>query len=340
MMLQFESAGLEVFGGIASAELAEAVATELGVVACMPSGEFANGEVSCSIPESIRGKDTYIIQSHTRHEYDDRGEVRVRSPQDALMEQIVMVNAARSAWAGRVIAVAPFMGYGRQDRRTGRQAVTASLAMQMLRGAGADGVMSIDMHSPQAEGFFEGPFEHLTAAPTLVEHVRQSIPDGQLVVVSPDNGRIKSAMRFRDQFGDRAGIAAIDKKRNSDGSATASLITTTSVEGLPCVILDDMIDGGGTIAAAAEVIQDEGAASIMAVATHGLFSGRAAERLADSPVDTIVVTDTVPLPAIMRELEHPRLQVVSIASFLARAINYVHTGKSIEALHEGMPQRI
>lgn len=342
-MVRHETEGLQIFGGYASEELTQKVAAELGVVACMPGDEFVNSEVNCTLPDSIRGKDVFVIQSHCNHvlpAIEGGSNGRQRSPQDALVEQMIIVNAARSSWAGRVIAVAPFVGFGRQDRRTGRQSVTASLTMQMLKNAGADGMMSIDMHSPQAEGFFDGPFEHLTATPNLVDYICRDVPEGELVVVSPDNGRLKAVGRVRDRVGERAGIAVIDKKRNKDGSAAASRMVGASVEGLPCFVVDDMIDGGGTSVATADTLHDEGASHITLMATHGLFSGPAAERLANSPIDKIVVTDTIPLPKEMLQLERPRLEIVSIASFLARAIQYVHEGKSVESLHEGMPQRI
>lgn len=342
-MVRHETEGLQIFGGYASEALTNKVAEELGVVACMPGDEFVNNEVSCTLPDSIRGNDVFVIQSHCNHllpATDSGSHGRLRSPQDALMEQLVIVNAARSSWAGRVIAVAPFVGFGRQDRRTGRQSITASLSMEMLKVAGADGMMSVDMHSPQAEGFFDGPFEHLTATPCLADYICQDAPEGELVIVSPDNGRLKAAGRFRDRVGDRAGIAVIDKKRNKDGTADTAHMVGDSVEGLPCFIVDDMIDGAGTIVAAANTLHNEGASHITAMATHGLFSGPAVERLADSPIDKLVVTDTVPIPRAILELARPRLEIVSIASFLARAIQYVHEGRSVESLHEGMPQRI
>lgn len=343
-MLRSGIEGLEIFGGSASMELASQVAKELGVTACMPGGEFAGGEVNCDLPESIRGRDVYVLQSHcvyTRPSPNGAPDIG-RSPQDALMEQMLIVNAARSSWAGRVIAVSPYAGYGRQDRRTGRQSISASMAFQTLAMAGADGMMSIDMHSPQAEGFFNGPFEHLTAAPTLVDYLLEQFPgDEQLVIVSPDNGRLKSAGRYRDQLGDRAGIAVVDKKRDPrNGSAQAVHLVGADVAGMSCVIVDDMIDAAGTITAAARAVQERGATHITALATHGLFSYPAAERLAASPIDRVIVTDTIPLPDSMRGLTEPHIEVVSIAEFLARSIRAVHEGTSIQELHGSMPQRI
>ncbi|HSX16476.1 MAG TPA: ribose-phosphate diphosphokinase [Patescibacteria group bacterium] len=334
--------GLQIFGGAASVELASKVATELGTVACFPTSEFGCGEILCDLPESIRGQDVYVIESHNRYQRRnmDTGEMEMRSPQDALVDHLWIVNAARSSWAGRVIACSPMPAYGRQDRRTGRQPVAAKLVFDMFKNAGSHGFMSVDMHSAQAEGFFDGPFEHLTATPTLVEYARKAFPDEEFVVVSPDNGRMKAAGRFRDQFG-RVGLAVIDDKvRQADGTVRASQMLGASVKGLPCIISDDMIDGGGTIVEAARIVHDAGASHITAMATHGIFSGRAARRLKDSPIDTIVVTDTVQIPESVLALERPRIEVVSIAEYLARAIKIVHDGGSVTDLHGTMPQRI
>lgn len=343
-MVAGEFEGIQIFGGASSVELAQDVAMELGIPAIMPSDEFSNGEVGCTLPESIRGKDVYVIESHSRYQRlapYSRHEIMPRSPQDALVDQMTIVNAASSSWAGRVIAVSPLAGYGRQDRRTGRQSITAALAFRMLRMAGADGLMSIDMHSPQAEGFFNGPFEHLTATQPLADFVNQEFEGQEFVVVSPDNGRYKASGRFRNLLGERAGLAVVDdKERQRDGSVRASRLLGSLVKDMPCVLLDDMIDGAGTITAAAEIACEGGASYIMAVATHGIFSGEAADRLANSPIDKVVVTDTVALPPEIANLAHPHIEVVSIARFLAMAIKSVHEGTSVEALHAGLQQRI
>ena len=348
-MANGEGGELRIFGGAASAELAQRVVAELqglgmtGIEACLPTSEFAGGEVSSSLPDSIRGDDVFVIQSHSVYwrTNPETGLVERRSPQDAFMDHCFLVNAAKSSWAGRVIAVAPHLGYVRQDRRTGRQSITAALTADFLKCSGADGVMAIDLHSAQAEGFFRGPYEHLAAAPTFATYMHETFGDRPFVVVSPDSGRFKEAGRFRDEFGDQAGLAVIgDKQRNRDGSVAAGKLLGDSVEGLPCVFTDDMIDGGGTIARAAEVTAEAGASENIVMATHGIFSGKAAERLAAAPIDRVVVTDTVPLSPEIAAMERPRLVVVSIAGFLARAIRTVHEGGSVEELHGKMPQRI
>jgi ribose-phosphate pyrophosphokinase len=334
--------GLQIFGGSASVELAQKVAIELGTTAVAPGGEFRNGEVSCDLPDSIRGQDVFVIASHCAYQTDkgsnphDTG----RSPQDAFVEQALIVSAARSSWARRVVAVAPFAGFGRQDRRTGRQPITARLAFDMIKRAGADGMVSVDLHSAQAEGFFDGPFEHLTATPTFVNYINTTYKGDAIAIVSPDNGRVKHAGRTRDQLGDRGVLAVIDKQRNPDGTAAATHIVGADVAGLACIIVDDMIDGAGTVVMAANKVHERGAKSVTVMATHGVFSGAARERLNDSPIDSVVITDTIPLSPYMRELVRPKITVVSIAGFLAKAIQYMHQGKSVESLHPGMPQRI
>lgn len=334
---------LRLFSGGASEELAGKVAAELGVAACMPSGEFPGGEVHSTLPDSIRGDDVFVLQSHCvyRRLNPDSGEYERRSPQDAFMDHLFLINAAHSSWAGRVIAVAPHLGFVRQDRRTGRQAISAALTAQMLKLAGADGVMAVDLHSAQAEGFFPGPYEHLAAAPTFVDYVNTTFDGERLVVVSPDSGRFKSSDRLRDALGPQHGLAVVDgKERNEDGTVNAGNIIGDSVDGATCLLNDDMIDGGGTIAKAAEVTAAAGAADITVIATHPVFSQKAAERLAASPIDRVVVTDTIPLPPEILQLQRPQVIVVSIASFLARAIQIVHEGGSVQELHGNMPQRI
>jgi ribose-phosphate pyrophosphokinase len=342
-MANTEGGELRLFSGPASAELAAKVAAELGVSACMPCTEFPGGEVFSTLPDSIRGDDVFVLQSHCMYQRfePEPGQMERRSPQDAFMDHLFMINAAHSSWAGRVIAVAPHLGYVRQDRRTGRQSISAALTADMLKLAGADGVMAIDLHSAQAEGFFRGPYEHLAAAPTFVNYVHNTFDDQRLVVVSPDSGRFKSSDRLRDALGPQHGLAVVDgKTRNKDGTVQAGNIIGDSVKGQYCLLNDDMIDGAGTIVKAAEITAEAGAAHTTVIATHGIFSRNAAARLANSAIDRLVVTDTIPLPPDIAKLKHPEIVVVSIASFLAKAIEIVHEGGSVQELHGNMPQRI
>lgn len=336
---------LRIIGGSATEELTNRIATELGVNPTFPAGEFASGEIGCEYPESVREADVFIIQSHCGYDYTTKSDkLERRSPQDALMEHLIMVDAAKTSWAGRVIAVSPYVGYGRQDRLTGRQSITASLAMRMFEDAGADGMVSIDMHSAAAEGLLRRPFEHLTAAPSFARYIKNAVPEGELIIVSPDSGRIKASKRLIGQLGKRAGLSIVDKERNEDDNGVvASEIIGADVEGKPCFIFDDMIDGGGTITASAQSLKEKGATKVTAMATHGVFSAAAKKRFTGSAVDTLVVSDTIPLSRPMQKLHDKgiiNVEVVSIAGFLAKAIRYIHEGKSVQKLHPNMKQRI
>ena len=252
--------------------------------------EFANGELRPRFGESVRGGDVFIMQTHCSTEG--------RSINDSIMEQLIMIDAAYRASAKRVTAVCPFYGYARQDRKSdGREPITARLIADLFKAAGAKRMVSIDLHSGQIQGFFEGPVDHLTAMPVLEKYVRQHARK-EVVIVSPDAGRVKVAERFAQHLADmNADVAFINKRRpkNTTNVAVAKEVIG-EVEGRLCILADDMIDTGGTITSAADLLMARGATEVWAMATHGVLSGPAIERLEKSVISRVVLTNTLPLP--------------------------------------------
>ena len=278
-MEQVTKKKLALFTGRTTSDLTVSVAEKLGVdVEDANIAEFANGEIHCRFSESIRGADVFIVNTHS--EWVDG------SINDSIMEHLVMVDAAQRASAKRITVVAPFYGYGRQDRKSaGREPITAKLVANMFYSAGADRLVSVDLHSGQIQGFFDGPVDHLTAMPVLVDYLRDlNIED--LVVVSPDAGRVKVAERYANQLG--ASLAIVHKRRVAGKKNTVEAKDVVGeVEGKVCVLIDDMIDTGGTIVAAAEQLKEKGAKSVIAATTHPVLSGPAVQRLKDSSLSLI-----------------------------------------------------
>ena len=318
---------LHLFTGRANPALAQEIAGHLGIELGDPGLiDFANGEIKCRFEESVRGGDVFIIQTHAATED--------MSVNDAIMEHLIMVDAARRASAKRITAVAPFYGYARQDRKAqGREPITARLISDLLRQAGADRLVSIDLHSGQIQGFFEGPVDHLTAAPVLIEYLGSMIPEGS-VIVSPDTGRGKVAERYAKKLD--CEVATIYKRR--------SLHATNEVEALgvmgdvnerTCVIIDDMVDTAGTICAAVDTLTAHGAADVLCATTHAVFSGPAIERLESSALSRVIVTDTVPLPDAKR---FDKLEVLSAAGILADALESVFEDTSVSEIFDGENQ--
>jgi ribose-phosphate pyrophosphokinase len=281
--------------------------------------EFANGEIHCRYDSSIRGSDVFIIQTHAG------------SVNDALMEQLIMIDAAKRASAKRITAVCPYYGYSRQDRKaTGREPITAKLVADMLQVAGADRVVSVDLHSGQIQGFFDVPFDHLTAMPVLVEELRRQGTDG-LVVVAPDAGRVKVAERFSQHL--NADLAVVHKRRpRGSANEVEALHVVGEVESRRCVLIDDMIDTAGTICAAAELLTDRGAAEVWAMATHGVLSDPALERLDKCALSPVVVTNTLPIPADRRI---GKMEILSVAGVIAHAIDAVFEDASVSEIFGG-----
>ena len=280
---------------------------------------FANGEIYCRYGENIRGSDLFVFQTHC-------------DPiNDRIMEQLVMIDAAKRASAKRITAVIPFYGYSRQDRKAeGREAISARLLADLITAAGADRVVSVDLHTGQIQGFFDFPVDHLTAVPVLAEHLA-SVLDGETVFIAPDAGGGKLARRYADRLG--GDLAFIDKRRPK-GTHNVAVATEVvgEIEGRTCVIVDDMIDTAGTVVSAANLLIDRGASEVLIAATHGLLSGPAVDRLKNAPIREVIVTNTVPIPS---EKRFDSLRVLSIAPLLARAIDAVFDDRSVSELFGG-----
>jgi ribose-phosphate pyrophosphokinase len=314
---------LVLVSGRSHPDLAVQIAAHLGVTLNEANLRlFANGEVHCRYDRSVRGCDVFIVQTHC-------GPVN-----DTIMEQLIMIDAAKRASAKRITAVCPYYGYSRQDRKaTGREPITAKLVADMLSAAGADRVLSVDLHSGQIQGFFDVPFDHLTATPVLEGYLRQHVEEkiSDIVVVAPDAGRVKVAERYSQHLG--AELALVYKTRPR---GTANLVEARhvvgDVAGRRCVLIDDMIDTAGTICAAAELLADAGAADIWAMATHAILSDPAADRLKASTISKVVVTDTLPIPE-SRVID--KLEVLSVAKVIADAVDAVFEDTSVSEIFGG-----
>ncbi|WP_053386448.1 ribose-phosphate diphosphokinase [Leucobacter japonicus] len=323
-MSNIEMAGqkkLVLITGRAYPELAEQVAAELGAeLVPTDARTFANGELYARFDESVRGSDAFVIQSHTN------------PINEWLMEQLIMVDALKRASAKRITVVAPFYPYSRQDKKgRGREPISARLVADLFKAAGADRIMSVDLHAPQIQGFFDGPVDHLFAMPVLLEHFRKTIARDDLTVVSPDMGRVRVADVWSDKLD--APLAIIHKRRDPlvPNQVSVHEIVGT-VQDRWCVVVDDMIDTGGTIAKAAEALKAAGARGVTIACTHAIFSGRATEHLSQDFIDQVVVTDTLPVP---EEKRFDKLTVLSIAPLLAKAIHEVFEDGSVTSMFEG-----
>lgn len=315
---------LTLFSGRAGRGLSEDVASELGIELGEANiSDFANGEIHCRFAKSIRGSDVFLINTHAQ--FNDK------SINDALIEHMVMVDAAKRASAKRITVVAPFYGYGRQDRKSaGREPITAKLVANMFKAAGASRLVSIDLHSGQIQGFFDGPVDHLTAMPVLVDYLR-SIGEADMVVVSPDAGRVKVAERYANQLG--ASLAIVHKRHIAGlKNAVEAKDVVGEVDGKVCVIIDDMIDTGGTIIAAAEQLAEKGARSVIVATTHAVLSGEAVDRLKNSVIEKVIVTDTLPIGS---EKRFDKLVVLSVAGVLAKAIDAVFADTTVSEIFGG-----
>jgi ribose-phosphate pyrophosphokinase len=318
---------LALYTGRTHPTLADEVARHLGIQLGDPNiVEFSNGEIRPRFAESVRGTDVFIMQSH----YGVDG----RSVNDSIMEQLAMIDAAERASAKRITAVCPFYGYARQDRKAeGREPITARLVADMFKLAGANRLISIDLHSGQIQGFFDGPVDHLTAGPVLEHYIRTNAPDAP-VIVSPDSGRIKVAERMAQHLHDcEADIAFIYKRRpKGQANVVEAKEVIGDVAGRLCILTDDMIDTGGTIVSAAEILLARGATEVWAMATHGVLSGPAVDRLKDSPIERLVLTNTLPLPP---EKHLPQVEVLSIAPLIAQALSAVFDDTSVSEIFGG-----
>jgi ribose-phosphate pyrophosphokinase len=312
---------LVLVSGRAYPELAEQVAAELECeVSTTDLRTFANGEIYARYDESVRGADAFVIQSHS-------------APiNEWLMEQLIMVDALKRASCKRITVVAPFYPYSRQDKKgRGREPISARLVADLFKAAGADRIMSIDLHAAQIQGFFDGPVDHLFAMPVLLEHFRAQLDPSTLTIVSPDMGRVRVADIWSEKLG--CPLAIIHKRRDPKVHNQVTVHEIVGqVEGRVCLLVDDMIDTGRTIVKAAEALKAAGAIGVIVAATHAVFSDPAVELLQSKYIDQVVVTDTLPLPP---EKRFDTLTVLPIAPLLARAIHEVFDDGSVTSMFEG-----
>jgi ribose-phosphate pyrophosphokinase len=312
---------LVVVSGRAHQSLAEEVATLLGTSLTPTTAyDFANGETFVRFEESVRGVDAFVIQAHS-------------APINHwIMEQLLMVDALKRASAKRITVVAPFFPYARQDKKhKGREPISARLIADLFKAAGAHRLMSVDLHSPQIQGFFDGPVDHLWALPELADHVQERFGHEALTVVSPDSGRVRVADIWADRLG--APLAIIHKRRDPNVPNQVSVHELVGdVKGRTCLLVDDMIDTAGTIVAAARALKDNGAGRVIVAATHAVFSNPAVERLSSEWIDEVIVTNTLPItPDKMFE----KLTVLSIAPLISKAIHAVFADDSVTSLFPG-----
>ena len=308
-------------------KLAEDVAEQLGIdVLETTAYDFANGEMYVRYTESVRGADVFVLQSH------------YKPINKAIMEQLIMIDALKRASARSITAVCPLLGYSRQDKKhQGREPITARLMFDLFRSAGADRIMTVDLHAAQEQGFFDGPVDHLIAMPVLVDYIRDRFSNelGNVAVVSPDAGRIRVAEQWAQRLGGGP-LAFVHKTRDitRPNKAVANRVVG-DVKGKDCVLVDDLIDTAGTICEAVRTLRSSGAASVTLVATHGLLSGPAVERLSHCGAHEIVFMDTVPIP---EEKRLPNMTVLSCAPLLAAGIRSVFEEGSVAILLDGLPE--
>jgi ribose-phosphate pyrophosphokinase len=317
---------LMVFAGRANPELAGKIAQKLDIdLGGVTLKTFSNGEVYCRYEESIRGSDVFIVQPICANHQTGI------SCNDALMELLLMVDAAQGASAHRVIAVTPWYGYSRQDKKSApREPISARLVARTLEVAGVDRVLTMDLHAGQIQGFHQKPLDHMTAMFMLTQYFRDMNLD-DLVVVSPDAGRVKLAKKFAEKVG--AELAILNKERPAQQVAEIAYVIG-DVKGKTAVIVDDMIDTAGTLCAAGRTVMDEGASRVFAAATHGVFSGKAWKNLSTAPFEQIVVTDTIPL----RPGAPDNIQVLSCAELLTDSIRRIFTDDSVSEVFGGENQ--
>jgi len=299
------------------------LAAEIGeVIGRSPDGatvrQFADGEIFVRIDRNARGRDVFIVQS-------------TEAPAENIMELLLLIDAAHRASAARVTAVVPYYGYGRQDRKDQpRVSIGAKLVANLMVAAGADRVISIDFHQHQIQGFFDIPVDHLYAAPVITKYFRD-LGLENLVVVAPDVGSAKMARGFGKRLG--ASFAIIDKRRPK-ANMSEVLTVVGEVEGMNCLLVDDMVDTAGTLSNAVYALKERGAEAVYAAATHALFSGAAVERLQEAPLEEMVVTNTIAIP---EEKRFDTLRILSVADLLAKAVDHVHSNESVSQLFEMLP---
>jgi ribose-phosphate pyrophosphokinase len=312
---------LMVFSGRAYPQLAEEVADSLGIELTETAArDFPNGEMYVRFTESVRGSDAFIMQSHTE------------PINKWLMEHLLMIDAAKRASAKRITVVVPFYSYARQDKKhRGREPISARLVADLYKTAGANRLIAVDLHTSQIMGFFDGPVDHLFALPILADYMETRYDASRVTVVSPDAGRVRVAERWADRLA--SPLAIIHKRRNPDASDDVRVHEVVGdVAGRTCIIVDDMIDTASTIVKAADALVANGAEQVVAAATHGILSGPAVDRLKNSQLSEVVVTNTLPIAADRR---FDKLTVLTIAPLLANAISQVFSDGSVTSLFGG-----
>ncbi|HEY0840659.1 MAG TPA: ribose-phosphate pyrophosphokinase [Vulgatibacter sp.] len=311
------SRDFKVFSGNSNTKLASDICAYLQrPLSRAEVSRFSDGEINVEIGENARGIDCFLVQS------------TCRPTNDHLMELLVMIDALKRASAASITAVIPYYGYARQDRKVApRTPITAKLVADLLTSAGAGRVLSMDMHAGQIQGFFNIPFDHLYAAPVLVEHLRESGPTDDMVIVSPDAGGVERARAYSKRLG--ASLAIVDKRR-AKANVAEVMNLIGDVEGKHAVLLDDMIDTAGTLTGAAQALVEKGAKRVSAYAVHPVFSGPAIERLSNSAIDQVVVTDTIPL--LPDAAACPKIKVLSVAKLFGEAIRRIHSADSLSSL--------
>jgi ribose-phosphate pyrophosphokinase len=318
---------LMVTAGRATQALGAKIASNLSVdIADAGLKTFSDGEVYCRYADSIRGADLFIVASIAGNEEEGM------TVNDSLMELMVMVHAAKHASAHRIIAVTPWYGYSRQDKKSApREPISARLVAEVLETAGIDRLVTMDLHAGQMQGFFSKPVDHMTAMPILTQFVSDQLAGQDLVIIAPDAGRVKLVRKFAQKVG--APYALLEKERPAQQVAEIGYVIG-DVKDKVAVIVDDIIDTGGTLSAAAQTVLDEGASKVYAVATHGVFSGNAYETLSASPLAGIVVTDTIPL----RDGAPERIQVLTSADILTDSIRRIFLDDSVSEIFQGENQ--
>ena len=309
---------IKVFTGNSNEPLAQDICKHLSVkLGDAKVRTFSDGEVLVEISENVRGRDVYVIQS------------TCAPANNNLMEMLVMVDALKRASAARINAVVPYFGYARQDRKVmPRAPITAKLVADLISVAGVDRLLTMDLHAGQIQGFFDIPVDHLYAAPVMLEEIRKLVPTMEgLVVVSPDAGGTERARAFAKRL--NAGLAIIDKRRSGPNVSEVMHIIG-DVKEKTCVIIDDMIDTAGTLCAAATALQNEGAGDVFACATHGVLSGPALERIDESPLQQVIVCNTIPTQDKIKKCS--KLRGVSVSQLLSEAIRRIHNDESVSSL--------
>ncbi|TVR25891.1 MAG: ribose-phosphate diphosphokinase [Nitriliruptor sp.] len=315
-----------IFAGSSYPELAREVADHLGMrLGEVKLSRFANGELYARFAESVRGADAYVLQSHLTMPDG-------MSINDFIIEQLVMLDALKRASAKRTVAVIPYYGYSRSDKKAqSRESISARMIADMYESVGVDRIMSVDLHTGQIQGFFHDPFDHLTALPLLKAWIVEHTAPEERVIVSPDAGRVRLTEKFAGHLG--APIAILHKRRDpAQHNVSVTLDVIGDVAGRTAILIDDMIDTAGTIVGAAELLKERGAKRVVACATHPIFSEPAAERLENSVIESVVVTNTIPIPP---ERRFSKLVVLSIAPILASALRAVFEDQSVSEIFQG-----